>query len=414
MAVLLLQLRENKVLSFSVVIPVFNRVDSLQKTLDSVMAQTVQSFEVIIVDDGSPLDVSEKIKKLVEQFSDQRIRLIRHDINKNGAAARNTGIDAAKGLFLCFLDSDDTWLPTKLALVGECIQASENKNNFLIHHQYCNQKNGVMSAPLPKGAMSQGESVAHYSFVTNNVGGIQSSTICVPTELAKRVKFNESFSGHQDWDFALRIGELTQDFRFIDKPLTIRSKDSKDSVADELDWKYSLWFYCQMFSYFGYVPTYNYFRRVVLKKAKFSRSVAPIFINKLFFKSLLAKPVYTLLNSVSFLTKNLKFNIRVRSTLKVCRVNNAKTVMVWGANEYAKSLILHFDEHIKVTRVIDANASLKNKCLLNISISPIWSIDINEIENVDLIILATDNHKESMINELSNINPELINKVVKF
>ena len=414
MVVLLSQSRESKLLLFSVVIPVFNRVDMLQKTLTSVIAQTVQNFEIIIVDDGSHLAISNQIKALVEVFSDQRISLIRHKKNKNGAAARNTGIKAAKGRFLCFLDSDDTWLPNKLKLVEECIQTSENQECFLIHHQYSNSKAGVFSDPIPKGGMSQTESVAHYSFVTNNVGGIQSSTICVPTELAKAVKFNESFSGHQDWDFALKVGELTRNFRFIEKVLTVRSKDSQDSVAESLDWQYSLWFYCQMSQYFENSSASYYFQRVVLKKAKFSYQFAPIFLNKLFFRILFTKPVTTFKTLFLFLSKSLEYKSRVKKVLQTCVKNKVKTVMIWGANDYAKTLISNLGDHVKVTKIIDADVKFENKTLLSISIVPIWSIDVDVLDNIGALILATDSHQQLMTNELSKISLALLDKIIEF
>ena len=123
--------------------------------------------------------------------------------------------------------------------------------------------------------------MAHYSFVTNNVGGIKSSTICVLLELAQRCLFDERFKGHQDWDFSMKVGALTQDFRFIDQPLTVRCKDLKDSVADSLSWIYSLWFYSQRASYFNEKSALYFFERVVLHKAIFSLVILPALINRL-------------------------------------------------------------------------------------------------------------------------------------
>jgi glycosyltransferase involved in cell wall biosynthesis len=94
----------------SVVIPVFNRPVTVRLAIQSVLAQTFQDFEIIVVDDGSTDETAES----VSSFQDSRIRLIRHDRKRGGSAARNTGIRSSSGPYVAFLDSDDEWLPTKL------------------------------------------------------------------------------------------------------------------------------------------------------------------------------------------------------------------------------------------------------------------------------------------------------------
>src|SRR5438876_870324 len=89
---------------FSVVIPVYNRADVLDGALRSVLAQTEQDFEIIVVDDGSKDDPA----RVVGAFDDPRIRFHRQ-INRGGGAARNAGVDLAKGRFTAFLDSDDVY-----------------------------------------------------------------------------------------------------------------------------------------------------------------------------------------------------------------------------------------------------------------------------------------------------------------
>ncbi len=95
----------------SVVIPVYNGADTLQRALESVFAQTFRDYEVVIVDDGSTDDLAGTLKP----FGHRDIRVLRHDVNQGAAAARNTGVAAARGRLIAFLDSDDEWLPTKLA-----------------------------------------------------------------------------------------------------------------------------------------------------------------------------------------------------------------------------------------------------------------------------------------------------------
>src|SRR5688572_28062706 len=91
----------------SVVIPVYNRPDAVRRAIQSVLGQTDQDFEIIVVDDGS----TEAVAAAVASIPDRRVRLIRHDRNRGGSAARNTGIRASKAPLVAFLDSDDEWMP---------------------------------------------------------------------------------------------------------------------------------------------------------------------------------------------------------------------------------------------------------------------------------------------------------------
>ena len=94
----------------SVVVPAYNRADRLQDTVASILAQTVQPLEVLIVDDGSKDDTA----RVCREFPSP-VRYISRE-NGGSAAARNTGMRAAKGEYIAFLDADDVWEPTKLEI----------------------------------------------------------------------------------------------------------------------------------------------------------------------------------------------------------------------------------------------------------------------------------------------------------
>jgi glycosyltransferase involved in cell wall biosynthesis len=96
----------------SVVVPVHNRHDLLIAAADSILDQTFQDFEIIIVDDAS----DPKIDASMFRGGDPRIRIVRHDMNRGAGAARNSGLAVATGEFLAFLDSDDIWHPRKLEI----------------------------------------------------------------------------------------------------------------------------------------------------------------------------------------------------------------------------------------------------------------------------------------------------------
>lgn len=99
----------------SVVIPLFNKVNSIESTLESVMAQTCRDFEVVVVDDGSTddsYDVVERLR-LSDAERNKKIRLL-HKENGGVSSARNAGIMAAQGEYVAFLDADDLWASTYL------------------------------------------------------------------------------------------------------------------------------------------------------------------------------------------------------------------------------------------------------------------------------------------------------------
>ena len=107
---------------FSIILPTYNRAYLLPKAIESVLSQTFVDWELIIVDDGS----TDNTKELIEAYSNERIRYI-YQINQERSAARNKGIENATGEYICFLDSDDYFLPEKLETIFSFIQQKNEK-----------------------------------------------------------------------------------------------------------------------------------------------------------------------------------------------------------------------------------------------------------------------------------------------
>lgn len=95
----------------SIIVPVYNAGAYIEETIDMVKAQTYENWELILVDDCSEDESRKKIEGRQEQ---DRIRLIAKKSNEGAARARNTGIEAARGRYIAFLDADDVWAPEKL------------------------------------------------------------------------------------------------------------------------------------------------------------------------------------------------------------------------------------------------------------------------------------------------------------
>ncbi|MDX1975780.1 MAG: glycosyltransferase family 2 protein [Rickettsiales bacterium] len=107
----------------SVIIPTYNRANILSRALESVLNQTFTDYELIIVDDGS----TDHTRNTLSHYeAEARITIIYHPKNRGAAAARNTGINSAKGTYIAFLDSDDEWLPTKLAKQVAALEVAPN------------------------------------------------------------------------------------------------------------------------------------------------------------------------------------------------------------------------------------------------------------------------------------------------
>jgi glycosyltransferase involved in cell wall biosynthesis len=102
---------------FSVVIPLYNKAGFIKRAIDSVLMQTLDDYEIIVVDDGS----TDKGPAIVNRYDDLRIRLVSQK-NSGVSAARNSGIKAAAGKYISFLDADDLWKPCYLEIVSTMIE----------------------------------------------------------------------------------------------------------------------------------------------------------------------------------------------------------------------------------------------------------------------------------------------------
>ncbi len=134
--------------TISVIIPSYNRAHLLNRALDSVLAQSRTADEIILIDDGS----TDETAKLM-QANYPQVRYL-HQKNSGVSAARNRGIQAAKGEWIALLDSDDEWLPDKLAIQMQSLkQAPEHK---LIHSDEIWIRNGVRVNQMKKHAKKGG------------------------------------------------------------------------------------------------------------------------------------------------------------------------------------------------------------------------------------------------------------------
>lgn len=107
---------------FSIIIPTFNRPRHFLRAMGSVLRQSVADFELIVVDDASDEPYA---KRLCAEISDQRIEVLEADSNRGVAAARNRGIEVAKGTYISFLDDDDEYVPNFLQITAAALRSAD-------------------------------------------------------------------------------------------------------------------------------------------------------------------------------------------------------------------------------------------------------------------------------------------------
>ena len=196
---------------FSIVIPVFNRATTLGPTIESCLKQTFTDFEIMIVDDGS----SDELQDTINNYKDPRIHYVWRE-NGGGSAARNTGIEAARGKYIAFLDSDDLFLEDKLL---KCHRYLENNDCDCLYSQvYLDRGVGKYWIKPPR-AIAPKEHMADY--LLRDRGWIPTPTLVVENSLAKKVLFREGMPFGQDMDFAIRLYNEGVSFHMLNEPLVI-------------------------------------------------------------------------------------------------------------------------------------------------------------------------------------------------
>lgn len=191
---------------FSVVIPAYNRADTIMPTLQSVLAQTFEDYECIIVDDGSK--DSTQLQAVVEGLNDNRFRYVWRK-NGGGGAARNTGIDAAHGGYIAFLDSDDLFLPDKLALDQKLIAEVAHERDIIFSQVIVDRGEGKHWIKPGRGP-HPAEDISEYLMC--HQGFVQTSTLVLSTDFAKTIRYDEKLPFSQDIDFAVRAAALGANF----------------------------------------------------------------------------------------------------------------------------------------------------------------------------------------------------------
>jgi glycosyltransferase involved in cell wall biosynthesis len=208
----------------SVVIPAYKRGHVVERTVRSILEQTHQDFEILVVDDGSGDDTESVVSALSRE--DPRIRYFRHETNRGAQAARNTGAKAAKGEWITFLDSDDYFTPSSLEV--RILTARQEKVKVI--HSECE-------------VLRKGESRTAYGIlplkgyvyreILTDPGSLFSGLLVAKEALEKVGYLDEQIISYQDWDTVIRLAKYYS-FGFVAEPTFIYDCCGDDTISQNL------------------------------------------------------------------------------------------------------------------------------------------------------------------------------------
>lgn len=242
---------------FSVVIPLYNKELSIQDTISSVIDQTFQNFEIIVVNDGSTDGSAERVRHI----NDNRIRLY-DKINGGVSSARNFGIIKAKYNWIAFLDGDDLWDPNYLMQVNNRINQASEAIVITTAYAKKNRDGAIVNRFIPNIK----ERTFDYFKLINEFGGnISCSAICVDKKTLLSVgMFNEKLTHGEDSDLWEKLARITK-FHFIKEVLSYYILDAENRAMDNRSNIYKTRIYNIDFTNVTNKEEKIYYKRAILK-----------------------------------------------------------------------------------------------------------------------------------------------------
>lgn len=213
--------------SISVIIPAYNVAPFIRETLETVFRQSFTDYEVIVINDGSP--DTEDLERILGPYG-ERIRYIKQG-NRGASAARNTGLRAAQGEFIAFLDADDLWLPNYLQ---EQMRFIHERNCDLVcadatvFNGGTNEKKTYMDV-LMAGASPAGD-VTFLGLVSAEQSLITSGVVARNASILRAGLFDEALRNAQDFDLWLRLAHNGARLAYQRKVL-LRYRNREDGLS---------------------------------------------------------------------------------------------------------------------------------------------------------------------------------------
>ena len=210
----------------SVIVTTYNRANFIERAIKSILNQSYQDFEIIIVDDGS----TDNTEEIIKGYEDRRINYIRHKKNRGTSAARNIGIKRASGEYIAFLDSDDEWLPEKLERQVVVLQNESTEVGVVYSNLRYIDENGK---DMHKLLCPKKEGYIYKDLLGENCVG-PPSTLLIRKECFNQVGLFDSLQdAHEDWDMWIRIAKFYR-FALIKIPL-VKYRLHSDQISKNLE-----------------------------------------------------------------------------------------------------------------------------------------------------------------------------------
>ncbi len=194
----------NKSPLVSVIIPTYKRPDFLKRAICSVLNQTHKNIEVIVVDDNNPNSEGRRLTEDVMQefLENPQVKYIKHEKNKNGSAARNTGFRNSKGELIALLDDDDEFLPEKIESQIKCLSAKDETFGACYSNYLRIGEDGKL---LDKNRESR-EGFLYLEALKRNLFTQGGSNLLIKREMFQAINgFDESYERNQDIEFMARL-----------------------------------------------------------------------------------------------------------------------------------------------------------------------------------------------------------------
>ncbi|SEM93516.1 glycosyltransferase family 2 protein [Lihuaxuella thermophila] len=229
----------NKTPIVSVVIPTRGRALLLKRAIESVLAQTFQDFEIVVVVDGR----DEETEKILGEIPDPRLKTIINEHSLGGAEARNVGVRHARGEWIALLDDDDEWLPRKLEVQYQAARQSSYRYPVVYCQLFGRTPRGDYI--WPRRGMKENEHISEYLMARQTLfqgeGLIISTMLFVPRDLMLQVPFQKDLKRNQDWDWILRAAlHEGVGFEYCEEVLAVwYVEDGRQSISRQGNWEYS-------------------------------------------------------------------------------------------------------------------------------------------------------------------------------
>lgn len=211
----------------SVIIPTYDRNEKIRKAITSVIQQTYGNIELLVVDDGSPTPVSETLTGIsFDQLSS--VTFIRHDENRGANVARNSGIRAARGEYIAFLDDDDWWHETKLGRQVDTFRRSGPEVGVVYTGMQAESPNGTtVTTPTARGNVVK-------ELLTGTSFG-QFSSVMVRSDVVEAAGLpDERFPAWQDREWFFRLAQHCH-FKPVRETLTHRQIGLPDRITKQFE-----------------------------------------------------------------------------------------------------------------------------------------------------------------------------------